>query len=198
MKTLNTPVDVRQHILETAQQVISTKGYSAVGLNEILKLADLPKGSFYYYFKSKDAFGEAMLQNYFEEYLVSMDKIINVSSLTMAERLINYFEYWLKSQESFNCQGKCLAVKLAAEVADLSESMRLALKLGTTEIIDRLNSVIARGIEDGSLAIDDDSNMLAQTLYQMWLGASLMAKINRSISPINNAMETTKKMLRLE
>ena len=37
------------------------KGYSGVGLTEILTAAGVPKGSFYHYFASKDAFGEAMV-----------------------------------------------------------------------------------------------------------------------------------------
>jgi len=37
------------------------KGFSVVGLNEVLKSAGVPKGSFYHYFSSKDAFGEALL-----------------------------------------------------------------------------------------------------------------------------------------
>lgn len=198
MNTENNNLDVRQHTLETAQKIISRKGYSAVGLNEILMAADVPKGSFYYYFKSKDAFGEAMLQNYFEEYLATMDTIFSTANQTMAQRLLSYWEHWLDSQETFDCQGKCLAVKLAAEVADLSEAMRLALKYGTTEIINRLADVIDGGMADGSLSIETDANSLAQTLYQMWLGASLMAKITRSIDPMNNAMVATRKILHLE
>jgi TetR/AcrR family transcriptional repressor of nem operon len=197
MNTVNTNLDVRQYTLETAQKIISRKGYSAVGLNEILMAADVPKGSFYYYFKSKDAFGEAMLQNYFEDYLATMDTIFSAANQTMAQRLLNYLEHWLESQESFDCQGKCLAVKLAAEVADLSEAMRLALKSGTAGVISRLADVIDGGVADGSLSIETDTNSLAQTLYQMWLGASLMAKITRSIDPMNNAMAATKRILHL-
>ncbi|ADI29223.1 TetR/AcrR family transcriptional regulator [Methylotenera versatilis] len=197
MNTENNNLDVRQHTLETAQKIISRKGYSAVGLNEILTAADVPKGSFYYYFKSKDAFGEAMLQNYFEEYLATMDTIFSAENQTMAQRLLNYWEHWLTSQETFDCQGKCLAVKLAAEVSDLSEAMRLALKSGTLGIISRLAGVIDGGMADGSLNIEADANSLAQTLYQMWLGASLMAKITRSIDPMNNAMAATRKILHL-
>jgi TetR/AcrR family transcriptional repressor of nem operon len=197
MNTENNNLDVRQHTLETAQKIISRKGYSAVGLNEILTAADVPKGSFYYYFKSKDAFGEAMLQNYFEEYLATMDTIFSAENQTMAQRLLNYWEHWLTSQETFDCQGKCLAVKLAAEVSDLSEAMRLALKSGTLGIISRLAGVIDGGMADGSLNIEADANSLAQTLYQMWLGASLMAKITRSMDPMNNAMAATRKILHL-
>lgn len=197
MNTVNDSLDVRSHILETAQRIISSKGYSAVGLNEILSAADVPKGSFYYYFKSKDAFGEAMLQNYFEEYLAHMDKLFSADHQTNGQRLLNYWKHWQESQATFDCQGKCLAVKLAAEVADLSEAMRLALKSGTTGIIHRLAKVIEDGIADGSLKIEGEASSLAQTLYQMWLGASLMAKITRNIAPIDNAMAATSNMLHL-
>jgi TetR/AcrR family transcriptional repressor of nem operon len=52
------------------------KGYAAVGLNEILAAAGVPKGSFYHYFESKDAFGEALLESYFETYLEDLDAML--------------------------------------------------------------------------------------------------------------------------
>lgn len=189
--------DLPQHILATAQKIIGAKGYAAVGLTEILTASNVPKGSFYHYFKSKDAFGEAMLKQYFEDYLSELDEILSTPGLTSAERLTKYWYHWQATQESFDCQGKCLAVKLAAEVVDLSESMRLALKAGTSGIIDRLQLAIAGGVEDGSLKISMDATQLAHTLYQLWLGASLMAKITRSKEPLVNAMSTTNKLLNL-
>ena len=109
--------DVRHSILETGQRIMAGKGFSAVGLNEILTAAGVPKGSFYHYFGSKDAFGEALLENYFEDYLANLDEILCQPDLTMAQRLMNYFCEWQETQSFFNCQGKCLAVKLGAEVA---------------------------------------------------------------------------------
>jgi TetR/AcrR family transcriptional repressor of nem operon len=197
MNTVSLNQDLPKHILSVAQKIIGAKGYSAVGLTEILTTANVPKGSFYHYFKSKDAFGEAMLNQYFEDYLGELDDILNSPDKSMAECLISYWEHWKETQESFNCQGKCLAVKLAAEVVDLSEAMRLALQAGTAGIIDRLQNAIAMGIADGSLKIEDDANKLAHTLYQLWLGASLMAKITRTKKPLDNAMSATKTLLNL-
>jgi TetR/AcrR family transcriptional repressor of nem operon len=65
--------DVRQSILDTAHTIVSAKGFSGVGLNEILVAARVPKGSFYHYFGSKEAFGEALLADYFEAYLADID-----------------------------------------------------------------------------------------------------------------------------
>ena len=41
--------DVRGSILEAGQRIMAGKGFSAVGLNEILAGAGVPKGSFYHY-----------------------------------------------------------------------------------------------------------------------------------------------------
>ncbi|MFJ8827015.1 TetR/AcrR family transcriptional regulator [Streptomyces sp. NPDC102467] len=187
--------DTRRNILEAAQRIMAHKGYSAVGINEVLAEAGVPKGSFYHYFASKDAFGEALLKNYFEEYLVDMDRTLARSGRTAAERLMGYWRQWRETQGVDECQGKCLAVKLGAEVSDLSESMRLVMKEGTSAIVGRIDRTIAEGLEDGSIVVDGDPRGTAQSLYDMWLGASVMAKIHRSLAPIDTSMAMTRQLL---
>jgi len=189
--------DVRDNILAVGQRIMSGKGFSAVGLNEILTEAKVPKGSFYHYFASKDAFGEALLSSYFEDYLADLDAVMAQPGQTMAQRLLHYFDMWRANQSFLDCQGKCLAVKLAAEVADLSEAMRAVLNEGTAAIIARLARAIEQGVAEGSLAIDDDPGRVAESLYQLWLGASVMVKIVRGTAPFDAAMAVTRRMLRL-
>lgn len=199
MVTANTHAgsETRAAILAAGQHIISGKGFAAVGLNEILGAASVPKGSFYHYFVSKDAFGVAMLDAYFTAYHAEMDTMLAPSAGTAAQRLVAYFESWQGHQSFLHCQGKCLAVKLGAEVADLSEGMRLALDAGTAGIVRRLAAVIAQGSPDGSLASAGDPVELAATLYQQWLGASVMAKIVRSMVPFDAALAVTRKLLQL-
>jgi TetR/AcrR family transcriptional repressor of nem operon len=189
--------DVRENILATGQRLMAGKGYSAVGLNEILTGAGVPKGSFYHYFGSKDAFGVAMLENYFEDYLAELDATLAQPGLNMAQRLVSYFEVWQQTQSFFDCQGKCLAVKMAAEVADLSEAMRLAIKQGTAGIVSRLTAAIEAGVAEGSLTVDGSAAGAAQSLYQSWLGASIMVKIARDVAPFATAMAATRQILHL-
>jgi TetR/AcrR family transcriptional repressor of nem operon len=189
--------DVRQGILDVGQRLMAAKGYSAVGLNELLATAGVPKGSFYHYFGSKDAFGEALLENYFDDYLADIDRILGEPGLTMGERLMNYWRVWQNTQSFENCQGKCLAVKLGVEVADLSESMRAVLKRGTSGITDRLGSAIEAGVADGSLPACEQPYAVAQSLYQLWVGASVMVKIEKSLAPFETAMASTRAILRL-
>ncbi|MFS4518200.1 TetR/AcrR family transcriptional regulator, partial [Delftia tsuruhatensis] len=68
--------ETRQHILDVAKALMTQKGYTAVGLAEVVAAAGVPKGSFYYYFKSKEEFGQALLQEYFDEYLAKIDALM--------------------------------------------------------------------------------------------------------------------------
>ncbi|WP_118134436.1 TetR/AcrR family transcriptional regulator [Oceanicella sp. SM1341] len=186
---------VREHILSSAQTIMSGKGFSAVGLNEILKAADVPKGSFYHYFGSKEAFGEALLERYFERYLAAMEEQFSRSDSTGAERLLAYWSHWVETQATDDPQDKCLVVKLAAEVSDLSEAMRRVLLQGTGNICARLTAIIEVGIADGSLSVRERPRDLAAELYQYWLGASLIAKISQGDAPLRAALEVTKARL---
>jgi TetR/AcrR family transcriptional repressor of nem operon len=191
------PADVRESILATGQRLMAGKGYSAVGLTEILAQAGVPKGSFYHYFGSKDAFGEAVLDNYFVDYLAGIDMALHRHGMTMAQRVLQFFRAWQQNQASFDCQGKCLAVKMAAEVADMSEPMRLAIQRGNAGILSRLATALATGMAEGSLAFDGDAVSTAHSLYQLWLGASVMVKIERHTQPFDIAMGTTQRLLHL-
>jgi TetR/AcrR family transcriptional repressor of nem operon len=189
--------DVRQHILDTGKMVIVGKGFSAVGLAEILNAAKVPKGSFYHYFKSKEVFGEALLEDYFAGYNQRLQSLFSDTNMTAAARLMTYWSRWQEAQEGDDLTGKCLVVKLSAEVADLSELMRNALKQGTEKLIAQLTACIEEGIQDGSLSASLIPEQTALSLYELWLGATLLTKLRRDSSALDQAMVTTCKLLEL-
>ncbi|MBO7961406.1 TetR/AcrR family transcriptional regulator [Pseudomonas aeruginosa] len=188
--------DPRQHLLDTGYRIMAVKGFSGVGLNEILQSAGVPKGSFYHYFKSKEQFGQALLEDYFRVYLADMDQRFSAPGLNARERLMSYWQKWLDNACPPCDEQRCLVVKLSAEVADLSESMRITLRDGSDGIIERLVGCLGQGRDDGSLAPCDARHM-ASALYQLWLGASLLSKLHRSPGPLETAMQTTRSLLEI-
>jgi len=190
-----TKLETRQNILDTGRRIVVAKGYAAVGINEVLAEASVPKGSFYYYFDSKDAFGEAMMKSYFDDYFTTMDGIVAETDKSSAEHLMSYWQYFHDTQVADDCQGGCLVVKLGAEIADLSEAMRAATKAGTAAIVDRLERMIADGVADGSVSVDRGPRATAEALYDLWLGASMMAKIHGSPDNLDRAMAVTREVL---
>lgn len=186
--------NTRQHILETGLGIFAGKGFASVGLNELLKTAGVPKGSFYHYFESKEQYGQALLEDYFERYLADIDSLFASEAASGHERLMRYWQRWLDRQCDECAEQKCLVVKLAAEVSDLSDAMRLTLRDGTDRIVDRIAGAIEAGIADASLPMLD-ARPTAQMLYQLWLGASLLGKLHRNSQSLENAMRFTRQLL---
>ncbi|WP_150304249.1 TetR/AcrR family transcriptional regulator [Pseudomonas saliphila] len=188
--------DTRQHLLDTGHCMMAEKGFTSVGLNEILQTAGVPKGSFYHYFKSKELYGQALLEDYFVGYLADMERLLTLPGLTAYERLMDYWQGWQDRCVQGNQGDECLVVKLSAEVADLSESMRLTLRDGTEQVVSRLTSCIEQGQAEKSLP-ETDPRQLAETLYQLWLGASLLNKLQRTGQSLATSMSTTQRLLSL-
>ncbi|VVO73944.1 TetR/AcrR family transcriptional regulator [Pseudomonas fluorescens] len=186
--------DMRQHIIDVAKSLMTNKGYTAVGLSQVLTTAGVPKGSFYHYFRSKEEFGQALLEEYFQEYIGRVD-IVMAAEGTGAERLLGYLHYWAKTQAFDHPEEKCLVVKLGAEVCDLSEDMRAVLEEGTALIIQRITRCVEQGMTDGSISQTQDAVTLAESLYQLWLGASLLVKVKNSTAPFETALITSKRLL---
>ena len=185
--------NTRQHILDTGHRIFAGKGFSSVGLNELLKAAGVPKGSFYHYFESKEQYGQALLADYFEHYLAEIGAVLDAGEASGHARLMRYWERWLNSQCVDCADQKCLVVKLSAEVADLSDAMRLTLRDGTERIVARIARTIEAGVADGSLPALDEAT--ARTLYQLWLGASVLGKLHRDRSALDSAMSFTRQLL---
>ena len=51
----------RDDLIRVGRDLIVRQGFNATGLSDILTTAGVPKGSFYYYFESKEDFGLAII-----------------------------------------------------------------------------------------------------------------------------------------
>lgn len=189
MPKLSIP-DTKLNILETGYQLISQKGFTSVGLNELLKEAKIPKGSFYHYFSSKEAFGQELIQYYFERYQQRLCQL-EQQPISEQEKLIRYFREWQNTQNIDNPTDKCLVVKLSAEISDLSDAMRAELYEGYRKIIDWLTQQITLCQKAQPITESIDPNQLAKNWYFAWVGASLIAKLGKSNMPLNNVWDMT-------
>ena len=194
----------RLHILETGSDLVLHKGFVGVGLQEILKNCGIPKGSFYHYFESKEAFGCELVKHYVDNYQLrlnelwadtapSTDSAIQQSAYA---KLINYFSLWINDPlTSCGWAETCLVVKLAAEVSDLSDDMRVIMAQGAENLVNNIVALIQAGKIDQSISIQGDAFINAQVIYQMWLGAALLSKLQKDKAPLHHALDATQRML---
>ncbi len=89
-KIQHTHVDTREHLLATGERLSLRLGFNGMGLSLLLTTAGIPKGSFYHYFRSKEVFGEAMLQRYFDRYDAEMESLLAGSQGDKRHHLLHY------------------------------------------------------------------------------------------------------------
>ncbi|MFC3395169.1 TetR family transcriptional regulator C-terminal domain-containing protein [Brenneria rubrifaciens] len=111
------------------------------------------------------------------------------------ERLMRYWMAWIDDPLLGGWAEHCLVVKLAAEVADLSEDMRFILCEGVTRLIARIAATVEDGQRDGSLLPALAPETTTQTLYQLWLGAALLSKLGQNKAPLHQALVATELLL---
>jgi len=188
--------ETREHLLATGESLCLQRGFTAMGLNQLLTQAAIPKGSFYYYFQSKEAFGVALLERYFIRYLHEVEQQLSHPVGKVSERLLDHFRHAL---EIFEQQGHivgCLSVKLSAEVCDLSEPMRIALQQGASHVIAAYARALKLAQQDEGLLLPHPPEQLAELLYVLWLGASLQSKLSRKAQPMRLAFITLEQWLK--
>ncbi|UTH72607.1 TetR/AcrR family transcriptional regulator [Chromobacterium sp. IIBBL 290-4] len=195
MSRANHSADTREHLLAIGENIILGKGFAAVGLAEILSCAGVPKGSFYHYFASKEGYGVELLRRYFLNYDEKLVLLLRADHGQARDCLLRYFDGWVERHQCDGASHTCLAVKLAAEVSDLSEPMRDALAEGMGRVIVRLADAIKRGQTEGSLCPTLAPDTLAASLYSLWVGSALLYKVQRSSEPMLNALRLTETML---
>ncbi|MDU5454546.1 TetR/AcrR family transcriptional regulator [Pseudescherichia vulneris] len=191
----DTEHDTREHLLATGEQLCMHRGFTGMGLSELLKTAEVPKGSFYHYFRSKEAFGVAMLERHYVGYHQRLAHHFAHGSGNYRDRLIAYFQETLNQFSQKGIISGCLTVKLSAEVCDLSEDMRSAMDRGASRVIALLAEALENGRRSRCLAFEGDALTQGQVLYALWLGANLQAKISRSALPLESAVAHAKTIL---
>jgi TetR/AcrR family transcriptional repressor of nem operon len=176
--------DTRNLIIQTGADLIGTKGFGATGINGILTVAGVPKGSFYHYFSSKNDFGLAIIDNFADEYDAKLDRILNDSSRSCVDRLRAYFDTGVESMTDCDCTRGCLMGNLGQELAGQNETFRVRLD----KVFTGWEKRFERCISDAQTAGDIDSNInpsdAASVLLSGWEGALLRSKVVKSTDPM--------------
>src|SRR6218665_448750 len=112
----------KARILDAAQGLMIDKSFHSVGLNEILKVVKVPKGSFYHHFESKEQFGVELLKHYVSNSIAYKSKLLlppNPEPDPLL-RLLTYLESNVARMLESDGKCPCLIIKLASEVCELS------------------------------------------------------------------------------
>ena len=182
---VNTRTDTRNALVWCGTELLTERGFQITGIDEVLKRVGVPKGSFYHYFKSKDHFGHAVIDNYETYYAKKMDRIFNDPSQTPLQRLVNFTVNAKNGMVKFDFKRGCLIGNLGQELAALDTQFRERLEAVLVSWEKRVAECLNEAIETGELAQGQDPQALSRFFWVGWEGAILRSKLMRSLEPID-------------
>lgn len=177
--------DTRELLIRTGVAVLTEKGYSSVGIEEVLRLARVPKGSFYHYFESKSAFGQALIAAYASYFARKLDHWFLDTSTPPLQRLHHFIADARKGMQRHDFARGCLVGNLGQEMGTLPESFRVQLAQVFADWQARTATCLASAQRAGEIAAQHDCAVLAQFFWIGWEGAVLRAKLERSAEPLD-------------
>ncbi|MDF2473998.1 MAG: TetR family transcriptional regulator [Anaerocolumna sp.] len=81
----------RSEILDAAERLFHKKGYDKCTVNDILKEVAIAKGTFYYYFKSKEEVMDAIVSRYTDIVITRAEEMLKKDDISPEEKLIHAF-----------------------------------------------------------------------------------------------------------
>ncbi len=179
-----TKKDTRSRILEQGARIVHQKGFNNTGIQEVLQAAGVPKGSFYFYFKSKEEFGLELI-SYFEGLMTErMRYHFDSAGSSGLKSLKAYFDEFKAFFEETGYTAGCPVGNMAQELGDLSprfqERVKNALDNTTSGILRCLGTAQRLGEIDESLNLEETANFILNS----WEGALLRMKAEKSIEPL--------------
>jgi TetR/AcrR family transcriptional repressor of nem operon len=177
--------DTRELLLHCGMEVLSEQGFAATGIDGVLKRVSVPKGSFYHYFDSKEAFGRAVLQRYAAHFARKLDRLLLNETEPALQRVRHFVEDAKAGMTKYEFRRGCLVGNLGQEVVVLPEGFRSELENILLDWQRRLAACLREAAVQGQIDIDSDCDALAAYFWIGWEGAVLRARLVRDVQPLD-------------
>ena len=189
MHKLNRKESKKESLLNQGVTLLIGKGYHGTGLQEILDAANIPKGSFYNYFGSKENFGAAVIQHYIDPFITQLATHLQHSENDALEAIQCYFNELVIELEKNKFNGGCLLGNLMGELGDTSNICQESLQSAINRYRDLLQFGLAKAQQQGTIRLDKPAKDMADLLLNTWQGALLRMKIEKSSMPVKQCCQ---------
>lgn len=180
---------IRGELLDAGMHLLSEQGYHGTGLKEILNRVQAPKGSFYHYFDSKEAFTAEIIGNYTDTLLMHMDQYLAESHQTPRETIRGLYRLMITEFERRGCIRGCLLGNLAAEIGASSQRCQQALQQGYRDWRQRFVPLVEKGQYAGEFRSDIGATALADLFWNHWEGGILRMKLEGHAQGLRQSLD---------
>lgn len=155
--------DKRQLIIESAFELFFKKGYTNTKIIEIADLANIGKGTFYEYFKSKESLLKELLNLRFEAEKENLN-LISIAEISPSEKIKQFFQIEIKSMENHGPKSNVLAQEMMSSSLNCSYEIKIFMHDMFMYKYNFIIKVIKEGIENKEFRPNDPS-LVATSIF---------------------------------
>jgi TetR/AcrR family transcriptional repressor of nem operon len=174
----------RDHLIDVGLELMHRRGFNATGLTEILQTADVPKGSFYHFFPSKEDFAAAALERYAAQRAEHSAAALSDARTRPLRRLKRYFLDLVKISGQNGTTPGCLLGRFSLEIAAESPQVRKRISASFARWQHAIAAVLEQAVAQKELSPDADAEALAGFVLNCWEGALLRSQADKSDAPL--------------
>jgi len=180
--------ETKQRLLAAGLRLMLEHGYNGLGIQQILTETDVPKGSFYHHFASKEDFALQIVDAYVADVHALLDATLADGRRAPLDRVRNFFE---QVREVYEAQGYlgCLLGALGQELAGTSEVFRRKIDGCVATLARRLAVCLEEARTRGDLPATTNTIQMAEVLVDAWEGAALRTRLARSGQPLEAVLD---------
>jgi TetR/AcrR family transcriptional repressor of nem operon len=160
------------------------RGFAGAAVRDITAEAGVPQGCFTNHFRSKEAFGVAILDRYSEHTRAIMDITLHDLRRPAVDRLRAYFDAITEWLEAVDWRYGCLVGNMSLEVSEHSELLREHLMRVCHSLTKSFAETVQAGQAAGEIRADLDADDVATFILASWEGAIMRMKVDRSPTPL--------------
>jgi TetR/AcrR family transcriptional repressor of nem operon len=170
----------REALIKTGIEQLSLNGYHGTGIKQILDVVNVPKGSFYHYFASKEAFVAEIIRVYSDQLLTLLDDYLANSDETPLDQLKTVYSSILAKFSQQHCLQGCLIGSIAAEIGTQSELCQTAMLESIAKSKQKIGALIQKAQLEGQIRDDLSAAQITTVFWATWEGSLLQMKLEGS------------------
>lgn len=178
--------DIRKALLHSGVELITENGFISSGIDTIVKRVNVPKGSFYHYFKNKEDFGQQVIAEYGRYFARKLDKHLSQQDRLPLDRIQLFVEDAKTGMTRFEFKRGCLVGNMMQETPQLSEACSLQLQHALSEWKDKIKSCLTDAKQAQQISLNIDEEFYAAQFWSGWEGAVMRAKLFHSTAPLDD------------
>ncbi|NOR20309.1 MAG: TetR family transcriptional regulator [Xanthomonadales bacterium] len=168
----------RQQLLATGSQMMTEHGYHGTGIKQVLDVVGVPKGSFYNFFPSKEAYVASIIYHYgeqvAEEFRAATAGLEGEPALVL---LWCSFRNKVRNKLNSGESCACLLGAMSSEIGQASPLSREAINSVEKQSVQTIADLVKEAQSQGDLRDDIPAVEIAPVLYNCWQGNLLQYQV---------------------